>query len=99
MKALQMRAFHRSLVLVLGVALAAAPAVAQPKKGDKAGEKKPEPPKGGGGGEEIEMGGDDKGGQVDPEEIDMGAPEDKPPADLSADLSTADQTDGVVKAG
>jgi len=48
MKPLRMRAFHRSVVLVVGVALAAAPALAQPKKGapakgapKKGGNKKP----------------------------------------------------------
>ena len=113
MKPLRMRAFHRSVVLVVGMALAAAPAHAQPKKGAPAGakkgagdkkgggDKKPPPPAGGGG-DEIEMGGDDKpaGGQpgATGDEIDMGAPEDKPPADLSADLNTADPNAGVVKA-
>ncbi|HWO22881.1 MAG TPA: outer membrane beta-barrel domain-containing protein [Kofleriaceae bacterium] len=103
-----MRAFHRSLVLVVGMALAAQPALAQPKKGAPAGKKAGDPKKGGGdksapkgGGDEIEMEGDDKsgGGQVDPNEIDMGAPEDKPPADLTADLNAADPNAGVVKAG
>jgi outer membrane beta-barrel protein len=77
------------------MALAATPAFAQPKAGDK-----PEPPKEGSG-DEIEMEGDDKAGQdqVDPDEIDMGAPEDQPPADLSADLNAADPNAGVVKAG
>jgi outer membrane beta-barrel protein len=123
MKPLRMRAFHRSVVLVVGMALAAAPALAQPKKGDKAGDKKgtapkkggagdkkgggdkKPPPPSGGGGDEIEMGGDDTkgqgqqgGGQVNPDEIDMGAPEDKPPADLSQDLSVTPDV-GVVKAG
>lgn len=37
MKPLRMRAFHRSVVLVVGMALAASPALAQPKKGGKAG--------------------------------------------------------------
>ena len=105
MKPLRMRAFHRSVVLVVGMALAAAPALAQPKKAP-AGKKAGDPKKGGdaapkGAGDEIEMGGDEKpaGGDVNPDEIDMGAPEDKPPADLSADLSTADPNAGVVKAG
>jgi outer membrane beta-barrel protein len=113
MKPLRMRAFHRSVVLVVGMALAAAPAHAQPKKGaagakkgagDKkgGGDKKPPPPSGGGG-DEIEMGGDDKPAGGEPgatgDEIDMGAPEDKPPADLSADLNATDPNAGVVKAG
>ena len=131
MKPLRMRAFHRSVVLVLGVALAAAPALAQPKKGGSAGAKggakggakaggakaggakaggdkkpppppppsPPSPPPSGGGGDEIDMG-DDKAGQpANPDEIDMGAPEDKPPADLTQDLNTTDPNAGVVKAG
>ena len=101
MKPLQMRAFHRSVAILAGVALAATPAFAQPKKGDKAGNKKQAPPKGGGvSADEIEMEGDDKPqGDVNPDEIDMGAPEDKPPGDLAGDLATADQNAGVVKAG
>jgi outer membrane beta-barrel protein len=94
-----MRAFPRSVVLVVGVAFAATPAFAQPKKGDKAGDKKPAPPQGGGG-DEIEIEGDGQSGQgqTNPDEIDMGAPEDKPPADLATDLATTGDT-GVVKAG
>lgn len=86
------------------MALAAQPALAQPKKGapaKKAGDpKKPADTAPKGGGDEIEMGGDEKpgGGQVDPNEIDMGAPEEKPPADLTADLNAADPNAGVVKA-
>jgi outer membrane beta-barrel protein len=117
-----MRALHRSLVLVLGVALAASPALAQNKKGAKGGAKAApkggapkggaapkggEAPKAGGdqpapppsGGDEIEMEGDDKPAQANPDEIDMGAPEDKPPADLTQDLTTADPNAGVVKVG
>ncbi|HWU86774.1 MAG TPA: hypothetical protein VN253_05850, partial [Kofleriaceae bacterium] len=67
-----MRAFHRSVLLVVGLVLVAAPAIAQPKKGDKAGHKKPDkkPDKGApkaGGGDEIEMDPEpDKGsGQTD----------------------------------
>jgi outer membrane beta-barrel protein len=103
-----MRAFHRSVVLVVGMALAATPALAQPKKAP-AGKKAGDPKKGGdnkdaapkGGGDEIEMGGDEQpaGGDVNPDEIDMGAPEDKPPADLSADLNASDPNAGVVKVG
>lgn len=90
------------------MALAATPALAQPKKGAPAGNKKAgEPSKGGGeqkpaggGGDEIEIEGEGKaaGGDVSPDEIDMGAPEEKPPADLSADLNAADPNAGVVKA-
>jgi len=121
MKPLQMRAFHRAVVVVLGLALAAAPALAQPKKGpapakggggkkapagDKKGGGDKKAPAGGdkkpagGGGDEIEMGGDDKGGgaPVDPNEIDMSAPEDKPQADLQQDLAITPDV-GVVKAG
>ena len=101
MKPLRMRALHRSVALVVGVALAATPAFAQPKKGDKAGDKKPgqAPPKQPG--DEIEMEGDAKpdGAQGDPDEIDMGAPEDKPPADLATDMATADAQGGVMKVG
>jgi outer membrane beta-barrel protein len=90
------------------MAFAAQPALAQPQKGAPAGKKAGDPKKGGGdkpapktGGDEIEMEGDDKAGgtQVDPNEIDMGAPEDKPPADLTADLNASDPNAGVVKAG
>jgi outer membrane beta-barrel protein len=121
MKPLRMRAFNRSLVLVLGVALAASPALAQPKKGAKGGAPKGGAPKGGapkggtapkggdnqpapppptgGGGDEIEMEGEDKPPPTNPDEIDMGAPEDKPPADLTQDLTTTDPNAGVVKVG
>jgi outer membrane beta-barrel protein len=91
MKPLQMRAFHRSVVLVLGVALAATPALAQPK-----GDKKPAPPAGGG--DEIDMSSQDPPPPDDGDVIDMGAPEDKPPADLAQDLATTEDV-GVVKAG
>lgn len=99
MKPLQMRAFPRSVVLVVGVAFAATPAFAQPKKNDKAGDKKPAPPAGGGG-DEIEIEGDGQSGQgqTNPDEIDMGAPEEKPPADLANDLATTGDPN-VVKAG
>ncbi len=94
MKPLEMRAFHRSLLFLVGVALAASPAFAQSKKGDK----KPAPAEGAG--DEIEMGGDEQPTpDVNPDEIDMGAPEDKPPADLATDMATADQAGGVVKVG
>ena len=39
------------------------------------------------------------GAQVDPNEIDMGAPEDKPQGDLAADLAAADAANTAVKAG
>ncbi|HSK01368.1 MAG TPA: hypothetical protein VK932_09010, partial [Kofleriaceae bacterium] len=86
-----MRAFHRSLLFLVGVALAASPAFAQPKKGDKT----PAPTEGGG--DEIEMG-DEQPTDVNPDEIDMGAPEDQPPADLATDMAGADGS-GVVKVG
>lgn len=105
MNPLRMRAFHRSVLLVVGLVLVAAPAIAQPKKGDKAGHKKPDkkPDKGApkaGGGDEIEMDPEpDKGsGQTDSGEIDMGAPEDKPQGDLAGDLATADAQNNVVNA-
>jgi outer membrane beta-barrel protein len=96
MKRLRMRAFHLAALLVAGVGLAATPVLAQPKKGDKGGSKKPAPK---GGGDEIEMTGDEQPNQVDPDEIDMGAPEDKPPGDLASDMAAADAQGGVVKAG
>jgi outer membrane beta-barrel protein len=103
-----MRAYHRSVFLFLllfgGLALAAGPSLAQPKKG--AGDKKPAPGKGSGSGDagDIEMSPGDatapaagSGSAVDPGEIDMG--DDKPAAgDLSADMAAAEQTN-VVKAG
>jgi outer membrane beta-barrel protein len=91
-----MRAFHRAAVLVAGVVFAATPALAQPKKGDKAGDKKPAPSTGGE--DAIEMTGDEQPA-TDPDAIDMGAPEDKPAGDLAADMAAADAQAGVVKAG
>src|SRR5690606_30252280 len=63
-----------------------------PKQGDN----QPAPAEGG---DEIEMEGDETPAQVDPDEIDMGAPEDQPVGDLSADMAAADAAGGVVKAG
>jgi outer membrane beta-barrel protein len=97
-----MRALHRSVLLVVGMALVASPAYAQPKKGDKAGQKKPDPkkpdPKAGGGGDDIEIEGDAAKGAGEPE-IDMGAPEDKPQGNLEADMAASDAANNVVKAG
>lgn len=83
------------------MALVAGPAIAQPKKGDKAGQKKPDKAPAKGGGDEIEMDPEPgKGGaQTSPDEIDMGAPEDKPQGNLDADMAAADAANNVVKAG
>src|SRR5512139_521329 len=99
MKPLRMRGIHRSVYVLLGLVLAAQPAVAQPKPKEPPKKEAPKtPPKGGEAEPEIEMSGDDKKDtKVDPEEIDMGA--EPPPADLSADLNAADQSGQVVKAG
>jgi outer membrane beta-barrel protein len=99
MKPLRMRGIYRSVIVLLTLALAGSPALAQkkggPNKDAPSGPKKdpkaePEP--------EIEMGGDEKkdGAQVDPNEIDMGEPA---PGDLNTDLNTQDQANNVVKAG
>lgn len=95
------------------MALVASPAYAQPKKGDKAGQKKPDPKKpdpkkpdpkggggagGGGGGDDIEIEGEPAKGAGEPE-IDMGAPEDKPQGNLEADIAASDAQNNVVKAG
>ena len=84
MKRLRMRAFHRSVVFLLGVALVASSALADPKGGKKGGTAPkggtPTAPKGGGGsgsaagGGEIEIDPNDAGGKGsgDGGEIDMG---------------------------
>ena len=96
MKPLRMRGIHRSVYVLLGLVLAAQPALAQPKKPPPK-EAPKTPPKGGEAEPEIEMSGDDKKDKVDPEEIDMGT--EPPPGDLAADLNAAEQQNQVVKAG
>lgn len=97
MKQLRMRAYHRSVLLFVGLVVAATTALAQPKKPDK-------PAGGGGSGEEIEMEPAEGSGSATPpagsgEEIDMGAEEPQPAGDLSADMAAADAADQAVKAG
>lgn len=104
MKRLRMRAFHRSVVFLLGLALVASSALADPKGGAKKG--------GGGGGgagsgsakgapePEIEIDPADGAGSgsAGGGEIDMGA--EPGPGDLSADMAAADQANAnAVKAG
>jgi outer membrane beta-barrel protein len=105
MKRLRMRAIHRSVLFVVGLALVAGPALAQPKKPAPAKKDPKKDPKGGDkgpkkDGDEIEMGPDPAGtgSGVDPGEIDMGTEETKP-GDLAADMAAADKANGVVQAG
>jgi outer membrane beta-barrel protein len=98
MKRLRMRAFQRSVVFLLGVALAAGPALAAPKQqGGGAGSGSA----GGDDGGEIEIDPADTGTPADTGdggEIDMGA--EPGPGDLSADMAAADAADAnAVKAG
>ncbi len=89
MKPLRMRVFHRSVVFLLGLALVAGTALAQPNKG-----KTPAPAPAPAGGEpEIEIEGEGSAGG----EIDMGT--DPGPGDLNADLNAAEQNNAAVKAG
>lgn len=99
MKPLRMRAYHRSILVILVLAgLTAASAIAQPKK---------TPPAGGGSGSdgEIELTpaeADAAGsGSAAPAEgeIDMGAEEQQPPSDLGADMAAAEASNTAVKAG
>jgi outer membrane beta-barrel protein len=101
-----MRGYHRSVILLVGLAFVAGSALAQPKKGGTKPAPKPTPTgkgsgSGSGSGGEIEMGADagSGSGAVDPNEIDMGAPEDSKPGDLSADMAAADKANLAVKAG
>src|SRR5262245_51123355 len=105
MKLLGMRAYHRSVLFVLGLVLVAGSALAQPKKPAPGGKK--DPPKGAPKdkpapkeGDEIEMGPEPGKGSndVDPNEIDMGV-EDNKPGNLEADMAAADKSNAVVKAG
>ncbi len=90
MKPLRMRVFHRSVVFLLGLALVAGTALAQPKG------KAPAPAPAPAGGEpEIEIEGEGTGSAGG--EIDMGA--EPPPSDLTADLNAAEQQNQAVKAG
>ena len=91
MKRYEMRAIHRSVLVVAGLALAASSAMAQPKK-QPAPQGEPEP--------EIEM----EGGETPPAdggEIDMGEPDAGATTggDLAADLAASDANQQVVKAG
>jgi outer membrane beta-barrel protein len=102
MKLLRMRAIHRSVLFVVGLALVAGSALAQPKKGGGKKDPPKEAPKEGE--PEIEMGPDSAGSGsaaspgVDPGEIDMGEPEQKP-GNLEADMAAAEKNTQVVKAG
>jgi len=86
-----MRASHRSVLFIAGLALAASgTAVAQPQGGE------PEP--------EIEMGGEEAAagaeGGVEGGEIDMGEPEPEPAGDLAADMAASEAANAApVKAG
>jgi len=107
MKRLRMRAYHRSILVVLaGLTFIAATAIAQPKK--------PPPAPAGGSGSgsdgEIDMspaegaagsgsGSGAGSGSGDAGEIDMGAEEKQPPADLGADMAASEQVNTTVKAG
>ena len=100
MKPLRMRGIHRSVILLLGLIVAAAsPAFAQPKKDPPPAPAPKKDPKAAGEPEpEIEMSGDDKkDAKVDPDEIDMGT--EPPPGDLNADLNAAEANNQVVKSG
>jgi len=110
MKHLRMRGFHRSVVLLIGLAFVAGTALAQPKKAPaKGGSPPPAAPKGSGSGSgsgdagDIEMTGDEKPGSGsapasgEPGEIDMSQPEDKP-ANLEQDMAAAEQQT-VVRSG
>ena len=100
MKPLRMRAYHRSILVILVLAgLTAASAIAQPKK---------TPPAGGGSGSdgEIELtpaeadaAGSGSGSAAAGGEIDMGAEEQQPPGDLGADMAAAEASNTAVKAG
>lgn len=108
MKRLRMRGYRRSTVAILGLALAASSALAQPKKKPPAKPTKPaagsasKPDAGG----DIEMGGDAPAGgkgatpatpPSDGSEIDMGTPDKS--ADLAADLNASDAQANAVKTG
>ena len=107
MKRLRMRGYRRSTLLILGLALVASTAVAQPKKKPPAKPAKPPAgakpdPKAGG---EIEMESPAGGGSAaaptppaggDGGEIDMGTPDKS--ADLAADLNASDAQANAVKA-
>lgn len=95
MKRLRMRAFYRSVLLLVGLVVAATTALAQPNKPDT-------PPAGGGSAEgEIEMEPNEGAGsaEVDPNEIDMGEDPAPTPGDLSADLQAAEAQETAVKTG
>lgn len=101
MKRLRMRAFHRSVVLLLGLTLVVSSALAD-NKGKKGGG-------GGGAGSGSAAGGAEPEIEIDPAdgagsgsagggEIDMGA--EPGPGDLNADMAAADQANAnAVKAG
>jgi outer membrane beta-barrel protein len=87
-----MRAFHRSVVLLVGLAsllLGAGTAMAQPKKAPPPKEAPKKDPGG-----EIDM------SQPDPGEIDMSKPDTPaPPGDLEKDMAAAEQKNLAVKSG
>ncbi len=110
MKPLRMRSHQRSVLSIVTISLlVAGTALADKKKGGAkdAGAKDA--------GGEIEMGGDEAspkkgsgaaagagnaaGGEVNPDEIDMGAEDKAPAGDLSADIAASDKANAVVKAG
>jgi outer membrane beta-barrel protein len=87
-----MRVFHRSVVFLLGLALVAGTALAQPNKGKTPA---PAPAPAPGGEPEIEIEGEGTGSAGG--EIDMGT--EPGPGDLNADLNAAEQNNAAVKAG
>ena len=107
MKRLRMRGYRRSTVVILGLALAASSALAQPKKKPPAKPTKPpagsasKPDAGG----DIEMGSEPAGKGPAPatppasdgSEIDMGTPDKS--SDLAADLNASDAAANAVKTG
>jgi len=99
-----MRAFHRSVVFLLGLALVAGTAIAdgKGKKGGGGGGAGSGTAKGGGAGSgsaepEIEIEGEGSGSAAAGGEIDMGA--EPPPGDLNSELNAQEQNNGAVKAG
>jgi outer membrane beta-barrel protein len=93
-----MRAFHRSVVLfVVGLALTAGSAFAQPKKAPppKGPAPAPAPKKD----DKKDPGEIDMSKPAEPGEIDMSKPETQPPGDLEKDMQAAEQKTLAVKAG
>ena len=96
MNGLRMRAYHRSVLVILaGLTFVTASAIAQPKQ--------PPAPAGGSGSDgEIEIDPNDTGagsGSAAEGEIDMGAEDTPPPSDLGADMAAAEAANTAVKTG